>query len=554
MNRFWQDSYPPGMATEISIAEYASLGQLFEQSVALYADRTAFVSMGTNLSYRALDRLSRRFGAYLRGLGLPSGARVALALPNTLQYPIAMFGILRAGYTVVNCNPLYTAREFEHQLKDSGAAAIVVVETAAAAVAAALPATAVEHVITTGVGDMLGLPRRIAVNFAVRHVRRMVPPWHIPGARSFREALALGRTAAWQPLESDHGTIAFLQYTGGTTGVPKGAMLTHGNILANLQQCHAWLERTLEEGNETVLTPLPLYHIFALTANCLVFFKIGATNVLIVDPRNIRAVVREMAKHPFSAMTGVNTLFDALTRDAGFAALDFSRLKVALGGGMAVTRQVAERWKQITGRPIVEAYGLTEASPAVTINPLDIPEYNGSIGLPIPSTDVAIRDDEGRDLPVGEVGELCVRGPQVMKGYWKRPEETAAVMMPDGFMRTGDVAVIDERGYVRIVDRKKDMILISGFKIWPSEIEDVARAHPGVLEVGAVGVADERTGEALKLVVVKRDPNLTAEVLIAYCRANLTAYKVPRVVEFRAELPKTNVGKILRRALRDEAG
>jgi len=554
MERIWLKSYPPGMPAEVDIDEFRSLGDLFEKSVATYGAHAAFVNMDKSISYQELDRLSRDFGAYLGTvLKLPPGARVALMMPNILQYPIAMFGVLRAGYTVVNCNPLYTPRELEYQLKDSGATAIVIVENCATVLVDVISRTAVAHVITTQIGDMLDFPKSVIVNFVVKFVKRMVPTWRIPGAVSFKSALRRGSHAAWRPADVDHNGIAYLQYTGGTTGVPKGAMLTHGNILANLQQCHAWLKSVLEEGRETVITALPLYHIFALTANCLTFFKIGATNVLITDPRNIPGFVTELAKYPFTAMTGVNTLYNALLNNPDFAKLDFSHLRVTMGGGMAVTRPVAEKWKRVTGKPLIEAYGLTETSPGATINPLTISDYNGSIGLPIPSTEVAIRDDDGNDLPIGQAGELCVRGPQVMKGYWNRPEETADVFTNDGFLRTGDIAMMDERGFVRIVDRKKDMILSSGFKVWPNEIEEVVATHPGVLEVGAVGVSDSISGEAVKIVVVKKDPNLTAEVLIAFCRQSLTGYKIPRVVEFREELPKTNVGKILRRALRDQA-
>ncbi len=554
MERIWLKSYPPGVPADVDVDAYRSLGDLFETSVGRFGDRAAFINMGKALSYRELDRMSRDFGAYLGSvLQLPKGARVAIMMPNLLQYPVAMFGALRAGYTVVNCNPLYTPRELEYLLQDSGAAAIVVVENCAAVLAEVIAHSEVAHVVTTRIGDLLGFPNSIVVNFAVKYIKKLVPEWRIPNAVSFQSALRQGSEADWRPATCDQDDIAFLQYTGGTTGVPKGAMLTHGNLLANLQECHAWLKPVLEEGRETVITALPLYHIFALTANCLTFFKIGATNVLITNPRDIPAFIDELGKHPFTVMTGVNTLFNALLQKPEFAKLDFSRLRVTMGGGMAVTRVVAEHWKQVTGKPLIEAYGLTEASPAVTINPLNSADYNGSIGLPVPSTEIAIRDDAGNDMPIGEPGELCVRGPQVMKGYWRHPEETANVFTPDGFLRTGDVAVIDDNGFIRLVDRKKDMILASGFKVWPNEIEDVVSLHPGVQEVGAVGVLDERSGEAVKIVVVKRDPNLTAEVLIAYCRENMTAYKVPRHVEFRDELPKTNVGKILRRALRDKA-
>ncbi len=551
MERIWLKSYPPGMPGEIDADAYTSVVDLFEQSVARFAARPAYVCMGESISYAELDRWSRELAAYFRNvLGLPPGARVALMLPNVLQYPVALFAVLRAGCTVVNCNPLYTARELEYQLADSGASAIVVLENFASVVEHALPGTRVRHVVVTGLGDMLGLFRGALVNAAVRHVKRLVPPWRIKGATSWSLARARGRQAGFTPVAVAPGDIAFLQYTGGTTGVAKGAMLTHRNIVANLQQAHAWIASKMEAGAETIVTALPLYHIFSLTANCLTFLKLGATNVLIVNPRDIRGFVKELGRHRFTAITGVNTLFAALLRQPAFARIDFSALKISLGGGMAVQQKVAEQWQAVTGSTLIEAYGLTETSPAVTINPVDLPAFNGSIGLPLPSTEVAIRDEAGRDLPTGENGELCVRGPQVMAGYWNRPEETAQVMMADGFMRTGDIATMDGAGFVRLVDRKKDMILVSGFNVYPNEVENVAAMHPGVQEVAAVGVPHEKSGETVKLFVVRRDAALTADELIAHCRQSLSAYKVPHQVEFRDELPKTNVGKILRRALR----
>ncbi len=551
MDRIWLKSYPAGIPADIDVDEFASLGALFENSAGQFGSRTAYINMDKAVSYAELDRLTRDFAAYCQSvLGLERGARIAVMMPNVLQYPICIFGALRAGLTVVNCNPLYTPRELEHQLNDSGAEAIVVVENFAHVLQEVLSRTGVKHIVVTGLGDMLGTVKGGLVNFVVRHVKKLVPAFSLPQATGFKTALSRGAAAAFTPVAVNHDDIAFLQYTGGTTGVAKGAMLSHGNIIANLQQAHAWLKPYLAEGREIIITALPLYHIFALTANCLTFLKVGATNVLITNPRDIPGFVKELAKYPFTTITGVNTLFNALLNDPGFAKLDFSKLNVSLGGGMAVQRAVAEKWKQVTGNTLIEAYGLTETSPAVTINPLNLAAYNGSIGLPVPSTEVAIRDDEGRDLALGEAGELCVRGPQVMKGYWNRPDETAKVIMADGFLRTGDVAVIDEKGFIRIVDRKKDMILVSGFNVYPNEIEAVVAMHPGVLEVAAVGVPDEKSGEAVKIFVVKRDESLTAEALIAYCRENLTGYKVPRQVEFRSELPKTNVGKILRRALR----
>ncbi len=554
MERVWLNSYPPGVPAAVDLTAYRTIGDLLETSVKAFADKVAYINMGKAISYRELDRLSRAFAGYLQGvLKLEPGARVALMMPNALQYPVALFGALRAGYTVVNCNPLYTPRELEHQLKDSGAEAIVILENFASVLEAVIARTKVAHVIVTQLGDLLGAPRRIAINVLLKHVKHMVPAWHIPGAVWFSRALREGTRCGFKPADIGPDHIAFLQYTGGTTGVPKGAMLTHGNMVANLQQAHAWLAPFLKIGAETVITALPLYHVFALTANCLLFMKIGAVNVLITNPRDIPGLVRELAKYPFTVIIGVNTLFNALLNHPDFARLDFSQLVVSLAGGMSLHRSVAEKWQEVTGKPLIEAYGLTETSPAVAVNPLDLAEFNGSIGLPLPSTDIAIRDEQGRDLAVGEPGELCVRGPQVMKGYWNRPDETGEVMMADGFLRTGDIAVMDAAGYLRIIDRKKDLISVSGFKVFPNELEDVAAMHPGVLEAGAIGVPDPKSGEAVKLVVVKRDPALTSDELLVFCRRNLTAYKVPRYIEFRQDLPKTPIGKILRRALRDAA-
>jgi long-chain acyl-CoA synthetase len=555
MEKVWLKSYPPGIPAEIDVDAYRSVGEVFEKSAAKFGRNPAYVNMGTTISYAQAERLSRDFASYLQNvLKLSRGARVALMMPNLLQYPIALFGVLRAGGTVVNCNPLYSPRELEHQLRDSGADAIVIAENFCSVLAQVIAKTAVKHVVTTQLGDMLSFPKGAIVNTVVKRVKKMVPAWSIPGAITLRTALRQGAATQFKPADVGPEEIAFLQYTGGTTGVSKGAMLTHRNMVANMQQAHAWLKPALEEGREIVITALPLYHIFALMANCLMFTKLGGLNVLITNPRDIPGFVAELKHHRFTMITGVNTLFNALLNHPDFAKLDFSGLKTTLGGGMAVQRAVAERWKQVTGKPLLEAYGLTEASPAVTVNPLNLSEYNGSIGLPIPSTEIAIRDDDGRDLGIGEVGELCVRGPQVMKGYWQHPEETARVIASDGYLRTGDVAVVDEQGFIRLVDRKKDMILVSGFNVYPNEVEDVVAMHVDVLEVGAVGVPDERSGEAVKIVVVRRSVELTADVLIAHCRMHLTGYKVPRHVEFRAELPKTNVGKILRRALRDAPG
>lgn len=554
MEKIWLKSYPAGVAAEINPDLYASLVAIFEESVRKFGAQTAYVSMDKSLTYSELDRLSHAFAAWLQAQpGIGKGSRVALMMPNVLQYPICLFGALRAGCTVVNCNPLYTPRELEHQLVDAGAEVIVVLENFAHVLQEVVARTPVRFIVTTQLGDMLGTFRGGLVNLVVKYVKRLVPAWSLPQAHSLRRVLARGATQTFSPSALSHGDLAFLQYTGGTTGVSKGAMLTHGNLVANVLQARAWLEPSLRGKAQIVITALPLYHIFALTANCLTFLALGAANVLIVNPRDIPGFVKELAKYKFTAITGVNTLFNALLNNPQFTALDFSHLQIAMGGGMAVQKAVAERWKQITGKTLIEAYGLTETSPAVTINPLDLAEFNGSIGLPVPSTEISIRDDAGHELPLDSPGELCVRGPQVMAGYWQRPEETAKVMMADGFLRTGDIAVVDAKGFVRLVDRKKDMILVSGFNVYPNEVEDVVAMHPGVLEVAAVGVPDPRTGEAVKVFIVKRDPELSAEAVIAHCRENLTAYKVPHLVEFRSELPKTNVGKILRRALKETA-
>lgn len=552
MEKIWLKEYPAGVPTEIDLNEFASLKDILEKSCQRFADLPAYSNMGVTLRYRDIDRLSRDFGAWLQARGLGKGDRVAIMMPNALQYPVALFGVLRAGMTVVNVNPLYTPRELEHQLIDSGATVIVIIENFAHTLQEVLAKTPVKTVITTELGDLFPFLKRLLVNFVVKHVKKMVPAWEIPGAIPFRRVLSEGAGKTLNDVPLNHDDLAFLQYTGGTTGVSKGAMLTHGNMVANLQQASAWLKPFSKPAEETIITALPLYHIFSLTANCLTFMKVGGHNILITNPRDMPGFVKELGKVKFTVITGVNTLFNGLLHTPGFDRLDFSALKISLGGGMAVQRAVAERWKQLTGTPLIEAYGLTETSPAACINPLTLTEYNGSIGLPLSSTELSIRDDEDRERGIGpdEIGEICLRGPQVMRGYWERPEETAKVMTEDGYLRTGDVGYVDERGYVRIVDRKKDMILVSGFNVYPNEIEDVVVHHPGVLEAAAVGVPDEKSGEAVKIVVVKKDPALTAEALIAHCREHLTSYKVPRHVEFRDELPKTNVGKILRRMLR----
>jgi long-chain acyl-CoA synthetase len=554
VDKIWLQSYQQGVPAEVDVKEFQSLGEMFEKSAARYRDRVAYINMGAQITYGQLDRLSRDFAAYLQSdLKLVRGARIAIMMPNVLQYPICMLGALRAGYTVVNCNPLYTPRELEHQLKDSGAEAIVILENFAHTLEQVLARSPIKHIVMARLGDMLGFPKGRIVNFVVKYVKKMVPAWTLARTVDFGKALAKGAASDFKPVAVTPDDLAYLQYTGGTTGVSKGAMLTHGNILANLAQVYAWIIPEVEEGRELVVTALPLYHIFALTANCFTFLRIGASNLLITNPRDIPAFTAELAKYPFTIFIGVNTLFNALLNSDAFLALDFSSLKVSLGGGMAVQKAVAEKWKRVTGTPLIEAYGLTETSPAATINPLNITEYTGSIGLPISSTEVAIRNDSGADVALGERGELCIRGPQVMKGYYQRPEETANAFMDDGFLRTGDVAVMDKKGFVRIVDRKKDMILVSGFNVYPNEVEDVVAMHPGVLEVASVGVPDAKSGEAVKIYVVKKDQALTAAQLIAHCREHLTGYKVPSQVEFRDELPKTNVGKILRRQLRDEA-
>ena len=554
-DRPWLQSYPQGVPAEIDPDQYRSVAAVFDATVARYADRPAYRNFGKTITYREADVLANQFAAYLLGeLGLKKGDRVALMMPNCLQYPIATFGILRAGLTVVNVNPLYTARELKHQLVDAGAAAIVVVDNFGHTVQEVLAETPLKQVITTGLGDMLGFPKGAIVNFVLKYVKKMVPEYDIPGAVRFRDALAAGKRHTLPQVDIDPSDIAFLQYTGGTTGVAKGAMLTHRNLVANMRQASAWLSpNDLRPGEEVIITALPLYHIFALTANGLVFMELGGLNHLITNPRDMPNFVKELKTSGFTAITGVNTLFNGLLNAPGFDEVDFSKLKIALGGGMAVQRAVAERWKKVTGVTLVEAYGLTETSPAACINPLDLKEFNGAIGLPIPSTDVCIKDEDGKLLPLGEIGELCIKGPQVMKGYWQRPEETAKTIDADGWLHTGDMARIDEQGFVYIVDRKKDMILVSGFNVYPNEIEDVVAAMPGVLEVAAVGVPNEHSGEVVKLFVVKKDPTLTAEDIKAYCRQALTGYKQPRQIEFRDELPKSNVGKILRKELRDPA-
>ena len=555
MEKPWLQSYPPSVPADIDPERFSSLREVLEESCRRFAERPAFTNMGTTLRYRDLDRLSRDFGAYLTaGLGLAKGERVALMMPNVLAYPVTLFGVLRSGLTAVNVNPLYTPRELRHQLRDSGARAIVILENFAHTLEQVLDDTEVEHVVIARIGDLHPGPKGMLVNAVVRYVKKMVPRWSISGTIPLGRALAEG---ARQPLEGvplGPDDIAFLQYTGGTTGVAKGAILTHRNMVANLEQAGAWLGPWARQGEEVIITALPLYHIFSLLANCLTFMSLGGENVLITNPRDMPGFVKELRKVPFTAITGVNTLFNGLLNNPDFASLDFSHLRLTLGGGMAVQHSVAERWQQTTGVVLLEAYGLTETSPAVCINPLDLPAYNGSIGLPVPSTEVAVMDEEGNQLGPDTIGELCVRGPQVTQGYWNRPRETRSAFHADGWFRTGDMARIDVRGFVYIVDRAKDMILVSGFNVFPNEVEGVIAEHPDVLEVAVVGVSDGNQGERVKAVIVPRGEQPDRQGILDYCRQNLTAYKVPKEIEFREELPKTNVGKILRRALREGGG
>jgi long-chain acyl-CoA synthetase len=552
VEKIWLKSYPPGVPEEINPDEYRSLPELLDESCARFAGLPAYTSLGHTITYAEYEQQARHFAAWLQqGTNLVKGDRIAIMLPNTLQYPIALYGALRAGLTVVNTNPLYTARELEHQLVDSGAKAIVILENFAHTLEQVIDRTSVEHVIVTGAGDRLSWPKSAIVNLVVRHVRRQVPRWELPGVVSFNNALDQGEFLQFTPVAVSSADIAFLQYTGGTTGVAKGAMLTHRNMVANVLQAGAWMGTAARLGQDVIITALPLYHIFALTANWIVFVKFGAHNILIINPRDFPAFVKELGNWRFSYISGVNTLFNALLHTPGFPEIDFSQLRITLGGGMAVQRSVAEHWKRVTGNILTQAWGLTETSPAACINPFLTHDFNGSIGLPIPSTEISIRNDDGKELAIGEVGEICVRGPQVMRGYWKRPEETAQVMFGD-WLRTGDIGRIDQDGFVYIEDRKKDMILVSGFNVYPNEVESVVAAHPGILEVAAVAQPDERSGEVVALFVVKKDPSLTEQQVIDFCREQLTGYKVPRRIYFRSELPKTNVGKILRRALRDE--
>ncbi|MGT2502485.1 long-chain-fatty-acid--CoA ligase [Bradyrhizobium guangxiense] len=555
MERIWLKQYPPGVPADIEPTQYASLVDLLEESFTKFADRKAFICMDKSISYRDLDQMSVALAAYLQGSGLQRGARVAIMMPNVLQYPVATAAVLRAGFAVVNVNPLYTPRELEHQLKDSGAEAIIVLENFAHTVEQVIAKTGVKHVIVGSMGDLLGF-KGVIVNLVVRRVKKMVPAWSLPGSVSFNDALSAGRGMTFNKPKLSPGDVAFLQYTGGTTGVSKGATLLHRNIVANVLQNDAWLQPALAAPPHVeqlmIVCALPLYHIFALTACYLLAVRAGGCNLLIPNPRDIPGFVKELAKYQVNSFPAVNTLYNGLMHHPDFKKLDFSKLKISNGGGMAVQRPVADQWKAITGCFIAEGYGLSETSPTLTCNPATATEFTGTIGIPVPSTYISIRDDDGNEVPLGQAGEICAKGPQVMSGYWNRPEETAKVMTADGYFRTGDIGVMDEKGYTKIVDRKKDMILVSGFNVYPNEIEEVIASHPGVLECAVIGIPDSKSGEAVKAFVVKKDQNLTAEALIKFCHEQLTGYKVPKHIEFRTDLPKTNVGKILRRQLRDE--
>lgn len=555
MERIWLKQYPPGVPADIEPTQYASLVDLLEESFTKFADRKAFICMDKSISYRDLDQMSVALAAYLQGRGLQRGARVAIMMPNVLQYPVATAAVLRAGFAVVNVNPLYTPRELEHQLKDSGAEAIIVLENFAHTAEQVIAKTAVKHIIVASMGDLLGF-KGVIVNLVVRHVKKMVPAWSLPGAVSFNDALSAGRGMTLNKPKLSPGDVAFLQYTGGTTGLSKGATLLHRNIVANVLQNDAWLQPALAAPPHVdqlmIVCALPLYHIFALTACYLLAVRAGGCNLLIPNPRDIAGFVKELAKYQVNSFPAVNTLYNGLMHHPDFKKLDFSKLKISNGGGMAVQRPVAEQWKAVTGCFIAEGYGLSETSPTLTCNPATTTEFSGSIGIPVPSTWISIRDDDGNEMPLGQPGEICAKGPQVMSGYWNKPEETAKVMTADGYFRTGDIGVMDEKGYIKIVDRKKDMILVSGFNVYPNEIEEVIASHPGVLECAVIGIPDSKSGEAVKAFVVKKDPNLTAEAVIKFCHEQLTGYKVPKHIEFRNDLPKTNVGKILRRQLRDE--
>ena len=554
MEKLWLNSYEQGVNAEIDITQYSSISDVFRQSVEKFAHQPAFQNMGKTLTYAEVGKLAQDFASYLQNvLKLPRGERVAIMLPNLLQYPIALFGILQAGLVAVNTNPLYTPRELEHQLKDSGATTIIVLENFANTLELVLPRTQIKHVIVASVGEMFGFFKGTLMNFVLRKIKKMVPEYRISGAIPFQTTLKEGAAHTFRPVTLTREDTALLQYTGGTTGVAKGAVLSHGNICANMLQAKEWIKNQLREGKETVIAALPLYHIFALTVNLMIFTNAGSKIILITNPRDMKGFIGELKKERISVFIGVNTLFNGMVNQPDFATVDFSNLRLTLGGGMATQKAVAEKWKKITGTPIVEAYGLTEASPGVCCNPLNIEAYSGGIGLPVPSTEVELRDADGKEVGVGQPGELWVRGPQVMQGYWNRPEETAKTIDARGFLETGDIAVMDEKGWLKLVDRKKDLIVVSGFNVYPNEIEEVVSHNDKVMEVACIGVPNEKTGEALKVFVVKKDPSLTKEELIEFCRTELTAYKVPKDIEFRDELPKSNVGKILRRELREQA-
>ncbi|MDE9492544.1 long-chain-fatty-acid--CoA ligase FadD [Xenorhabdus bovienii] len=552
MEKVWLKHYPADVPAEIDPDRYLSLIEMFENAVARYADQVAFINMGEVITFRKLEERSRAFAAYLQnGLGLKKGDRVALMMPNLLQYPVALFGVLRAGMVVVNVNPLYTPRELEHQLTDSGTSAIVIVSNFAHTLEKIVFNTPVKHVILTRMGDQLSRPKGTLVDFVVKYVKRLVPKYHLPDAISFRSVIHKGYRMQYVKPDVDGDALAFLQYTGGTTGVAKGAMLTHRNMLANLEQGKANYAPLMAPGQELVVTALPLYHIFALTVNCLLFIELGGQNLLITNPRDINGTVKELSRYSFTALSGVNTLFNAWLNNPEFQKLDFSSLRLSVGGGMAVQRIVAEKWQNLTGCHLLEGYGLTECAPLVSGNPYNLTHYSGSIGFPVPSTEIKLVSDDGNEVPLGQAGEMWVRGPQVMKGYWNRPEATAEVLK-DGWLATGDIANVDENGFLHIVDRKKDMILVSGFNVYPNEVEDVVSSHPKVLESAAIGVQNDNSGETVKIFVVRKDQSLTENELKTHCRRYLTGYKVPKVIEFRDELPKSNVGKILRKELRNE--
>ncbi|WP_426103886.1 long-chain fatty acid--CoA ligase [Massilia sp. TSP1-1-2] len=556
MDKFWLKSYPANMPSEINPDQYGSLVQLLEESFTKFADRNAYVCMDKFLTYREVDLYSRRMAAWLQTRGLKKGARVAVMMPNVLQYPIAIAAILRAGYTVVNVNPLYTPRELEHQLNDSGSEAIIVLENFATTLEQVLAKTGVKHIVVASMGEMLGGLKGMIVNFVVRNVKKMVPAFSLPNALRFKDVLAQGEKMTFTPVKASASDVAFLQYTGGTTGVSKGATLTHRNIIANVLQSEAWSQPALVRApvveQVVIVCALPLYHIFALTACAMWGTRVGALNILIPNPRDIPGFIKELAKYKINMLPAVNTLYNALVNHPDIGKVDFSGLKISNGGGMAVQQAVNDKWKKLTGTCIIEGYGLSETSPVATCNRADLTEFSGTIGLPVPSTEIAILDDDGHPVALGEPGEIAIRGPQVMAGYWNRADETAKVMTADGFFKSGDVGVMDANGYVKIVDRKKDMILVSGFNVYPNELEGVIALHPGVLECAVIGVPDEHSGEAVKVYVVRKDPNLTSEQLMDYCKQQFTGYKKPKYIEFRDELPKTNVGKILRRVLRDE--